>query len=111
MGADTERTEISFDRTTIQLDALQRAAYAVADQMTVDITSSGDRYVCTIFPSGPAAAPDELAYRLRSEVIDQTLRLRIAAETEPLRNLIFALAFSQTGLADTAPAETEVSQS
>ena len=44
--------------------------------------------------------PDELRHRIRSEVIDQTLRLRIARETEPVRNLIFALAFSQTGLAD-----------
>ena len=29
---------------------------------------------------------------------DQILRVRIAKETEPLRNLVFALAFSQTGL-------------
>jgi hypothetical protein len=34
------------------------------------------------------------------EVNDQILRSRIAKETEPLRNLVFALAFSQTGLAD-----------
>ena len=31
---------------------------------------------------------------------DQILRVRIAKETEPLRNLVFALAFSQTGLAE-----------
>ena len=37
---------------------------------------------------------------MRAEVNDQTLRLRIAQETEPLRNLIFALAFAQTGLTD-----------
>ena len=42
----------------------------------------------------------ELSHRIRAEVIDQALRLRIAAQTEPLRNLIFALAFSQTGLAE-----------
>ena len=43
------------------------------------------------------------AHRMRSEVIDQSLRLRIARETEPLRNLIFALAFSRTGLSDAEP--------
>ena len=41
---------------------------------------------------------DELKHRFRAEVNDQILRARIAKETEPLRNLVFALAFSQTGL-------------
>jgi hypothetical protein len=40
----------------------------------------------------------DLAHMLRAEVIDQTLRVRIARETEPIRNLVFALAFSRTGL-------------
>jgi len=94
-------TAVTFDRMTVDLDALQRAAYAVADVMTVDIAVGGDKYLCTLFPRDSAADRDELAHRIRSEVIDQTLRARIAAQTEPLRNLIFALAFSQTGLADT----------
>jgi His-Xaa-Ser system protein HxsD len=100
MSADGTIASVTFDRETIQLNALQRAAYAVASLVTVDITESGDKYVCTLFPRDSAADPDVLAHRIRSEVIDQTLRLRIAAETEPLRNLIFALAFSQTGLSD-----------
>jgi len=98
--SDDQALEITFDTATVGLDALQRAAYAVAHLMSVDIAVSGDRYVCRLFPRDPAADADELAHRVRSEVIDQTLRLRIAAETGPLRNLIFALAFSQTGLAD-----------
>jgi len=101
MADDAGRPEVSFDRATVQLHALHRAAYAVADLMTVDITVSDNRYVCTLFPRDPGADRDALAHRIRSEVVDQTLRLRIAAETEPLRNLIFALAFSQTGLTDT----------
>lgn len=97
------RPPVTFDRTTVELDALQRAAYAVADLMTVDIAVSGDRYVCTLFPREPTADFEALTHRIRSEVIDQALRMRIAAQTEPLRNLIFALAFSQTGLADAEP--------
>jgi His-Xaa-Ser system protein HxsD len=92
---------VAFDRSTVQLDAVQRAAYAVAALMTVDIRASDDEYVCTLFPRELHTDLDALVHRIRSEVIDQTLRLRIAQETEPLRNLIFALAFSQTGLADT----------
>ena len=101
MTAEARRVAVTFDRATIQLDALQRAAYAVATLMTVDIRASDDEYVCTLFPRYPGLDPYALVHRIRSEVIDQTLRLRIAQETEPLRNLIFALAFSQTGLADT----------
>jgi His-Xaa-Ser system protein HxsD len=96
---DGAGVRIAFDQATTDLDALQRAAYAVAAQMTVDIRASGPDYVCTLFARTPDADPGELRHRIRSEVIDQTLRLRIARETEPVRNLIFALAFSQTGLA------------
>jgi His-Xaa-Ser system protein HxsD len=100
MTADLEPATITFDRTTVELDAVQRAAYAVAAMMTVDIRASANEYVCTLFPRDGGADLHDLQHRMRSEVIDQTLRLRIGQQTEPLRNLIFALAFSQTGLAD-----------
>lgn len=106
MAADIGSVTITFDRTTVELDAVQRAAYAVAATMTVDIRTSADEYQCTLFPRDPDAEPADLAHRMRSEVIDQTLRLRIGRETEPLRNLIFALAFSQTGLADAETPES-----
>ena len=89
-----------FDQATVDLDALQRGAYAVAAEMTVDIRACGADYVCTLFPRGRDADGEDLRHRFRAEVNDQILRLRIAKETEPLRNLVFALAFSQTGLAE-----------
>ena len=89
---------LAFDQATVGLDALQRSAYAVAAEMTVDIRASGGDYACTLFPRGRDADADELRHRFRAEVNDQILRARIAKETEPLRNLVFALAFSQTGL-------------
>lgn len=100
MSIDDAETQVSFDRATVDLDALQRAAYAVADTMSVDITVAGDRFMCTLYPRERGADMSALAHHIRAEVIDQTLRLRIGKETEPLRNLIFALAFSQTGLAE-----------
>lgn len=99
--------EVSFDQATVGLDALQRAAYALANVMTVDIATCGEQFVCRLFPREPATDVDELAHRMRAEVIDQSLRLRIAAETEPLRNLVFALAFSQTGLAGDQAAQPD----
>ena len=89
---------LAFDQATVDLDALQRSAYAVAAEMTVDVRVSGADYVCTLFPRKRDATGDELKHRFRAEVNDQILRLRIAKETEPLRNLVLALAFSRTGL-------------
>jgi His-Xaa-Ser system protein HxsD len=92
---------LAFDQATVELDALQRSAYALAAEMTVDIRVRGADYVCTLFPRGQDTIDDDLKHRFRAEVNDQVLRVRIAKETEPLRNLVFALAFSQTGLAET----------
>ncbi len=99
-ASDPATSTVTFHQATVELDALQRAAYAVADVMTVDIAAADDLFICTLFARDRASDDGELAHRLRAEVIDQTLRLRIAAQTAPVRNLIFALAFSRTGLAD-----------
>ena len=91
---------LAFDQATVDLDALQRSVYAVAAEMTVDIRVSGADYACTLFPRKRDTTDEELKHRFRAEVNDQILRVRIAKETEPLRNLVFALAFSQTGLVE-----------
>jgi His-Xaa-Ser system protein HxsD len=100
-AAVSEEIVLVFDRRTADLDALQRSAYAMAANLTVDIRVSGTDYVCTLFPCKRDSAGDDLKHRFRLEVNDQILRARIAKETEPLRNLVFALAFSRTGLTDT----------
>lgn len=92
---------LAFDRSTVSLDALQRSAYALAAELTVDIRVSGTDYACTLILRSGGRSANELAHRFRVEVNDQVLRARIAKETEPLRNLVFALAFSRTGLVGT----------
>jgi His-Xaa-Ser system protein HxsD len=99
-AADAAEIRLAFDQATVDLDALQRSAYAVAAEMTVDIRVCGADYMCTLFPRQRDFVAEELRHRFRAEVNDQILRVRIAKETEPLRNLVFALAFSQTGLAE-----------
>jgi His-Xaa-Ser system protein HxsD len=89
-----------FDQATVDLDALQRSVYALAAELTADIRREGEDYACTLYPRGQDITDDELRHRFRAEVNDQVLRARIARETEPLRNLVFALAFSQTGLSE-----------
>jgi His-Xaa-Ser system protein HxsD len=104
-GAGDEGITLVFDQATVDLDALQRSAYAAAAEMTVDIRVTGADFVCTLFPRRGEVAADELRHRFRAEVNDQILRARIAKETEPLRNLVFALAFSRTGLVEAEETE------
>jgi His-Xaa-Ser system protein HxsD len=99
-AAGAAEITVVFDQATVGLDALQRSAYTLAAELTADIRVRGSDYVCTLFPRTPGVASDELKHRFRAEVNDQVLRARIAKATEPLRNLVFALAFSQTGLAE-----------
>ncbi len=104
-GTGDEEITLAFDQSTVDLDALQRSAYAVAGDMTVDIRVAGTDYACALFPRRRDADADELRHRFRAEVNDQILRVRIAKETGPLRNLVFALAFSQTGLVESGETE------
>ncbi len=99
-AAGAAEITLVFDQATVDLDALQRSAYAVAAEMTVDIRVCGADYACTLFPRAQDATDEALKHRFRAEVNDQILRARIAKQTEPLRNLVFALAFSQTGLVE-----------
>ena len=105
MNVEGDEITLVFDQATVDLDALQRSVYALAAEMTADVRISGGDYVCTLYPRGQDIADDELKHRFRAEVNDQVLRVRIAKETEPLRNLVFALAFSQTGLSEAGLSE------
>jgi His-Xaa-Ser system protein HxsD len=100
---DDAATVVHFDRATVELDAIQRAAYALAATMTLDIVAAGSQYACKVCPRDVKTTSADLAHLLRTEVNDQILRRRISAETAPLRDVIFALAFSQTGLVEQPP--------
>lgn len=89
---------LEWDRRTVPLEALERALYAVAEELTGTIEQRDDSWLTALHPRGPHAAPHALAHRLRQEVNDQVLRVRIAERTDPLRSLVFALAFSRSGL-------------
>ena len=90
---------IEFAREAYALEAIKRAAYRLSDRLLVEI-EPGDRTIaCTITlrtPVDPNAGDPIEAFKL--EVLDQDLRSSICAETEGVRNLILAYAFSKTGL-------------
>lgn len=95
MRSSTE-FNIRFDASTTSVDAIQRAAYRMCDRLSVDIRVDDLLEVEVHAAAGEDLG--ELARELRNEVLDQVLRERIRLETAEARNLILALAFSQTGV-------------
>ena len=93
--------EVVFDLSGYSIDAIQRAAYRFSDRLSVDIHSEAGGYRCLLHLEGEPTEGDAdvVVADFRVEVLDQVLRERIRGETEQVRNLILAFAFSNTGLA------------
>jgi His-Xaa-Ser system protein HxsD len=92
---------LTLDATAHPADVVQRAAYRFSDVLTVEIGREADVLTCKVF----ARDPDRLGtavHDLRAEIVDQVLRARIRDETQDVRNLVLAVAFSRTGLAEPA---------
>ncbi|MBS1843440.1 MAG: His-Xaa-Ser system protein HxsD [Actinobacteria bacterium] len=92
-------TEVRFAASTTSVDAIQRAAYRFGDRFSVELLPGVDEHIC-ILRSRDDADLDEETENFRVEVLDQTLRVRIRKETEPIRTMILAKAFSRTGVVD-----------
>jgi His-Xaa-Ser system protein HxsD len=89
---------LQFDKSTVPIEAIERALYALADQLTGTIVAEAGCWAVSAYARSELPDGTDLAHRVRQEVNDQTLRVRIAERTDPLRNLVFALAFSRSGL-------------
>jgi His-Xaa-Ser system protein HxsD len=63
----------------------------------VDRESDG-RLLCRVVPRAKGANARELAGALANEILDQSLRQRLQEETEPIRRLLLAQAFSRTNI-------------
>ena len=88
-----------LDATAHPADAIQRAAYKFADRFSIELSRDDERFRCLLFPSN-GELDDAVVAAFRNEVIDQVLRTRIREETEAVRNLVLALAFSKVELAE-----------
>jgi His-Xaa-Ser system protein HxsD len=89
---------VEFDAATQSLAALNAAAYRLIGICTCQIEQSSGRYVCRLAftegsDKGQGAYPDSFRTRFIDLVTDENLRERLAAKTEPVRNLILSLAF------------------
>ena len=68
-------------------------------EQALELVPEGRTHRCLLRPVGELDLEAEVE-SFRSEVLDQTLRERIRAETEPIRTMILAQAFSRTGVVD-----------
>ena len=103
--SDTAALVSHWSKSVVPLEALERAVYALADRASATIEDRDNEWAVVLEPRHGEADLAALAHALRQEVNDQSLRVKIAARTEPIRNLVFALAFSRAGLAETADKE------
>jgi His-Xaa-Ser system protein HxsD len=104
MNEDPSRdvtTLLTFDGRVFGLLAIKKAAYRYIDRFSADFTVEGDNVNCRLhFTSATTdASRSRIVDDFRKEILDQDLRERIKLETEPVRNLILAHAFSKTGIA------------
>lgn len=88
--------ERSFDASAYSADAIQRAAYRFCDRFSLELRRQGDQFACSLtFPGEPDAC---VLSDFQTEALDQVLRERIRKDTEGVRNVILALAFSNAAV-------------
>jgi His-Xaa-Ser system protein HxsD len=97
------RITVDVDPNVYRLSAVKKAAYRLGDRCSVQIelTPEGGIRV-TLTARGEGVPTHALGDEFRNELLDQDLRESIAEETERVRNLLLAQAFS--GLALTGEA-------
>src|SRR5437867_819609 len=99
--ADPQPVTITLDTSIYRLTAVKKAAYRFGDRCHVTLQSGNDATVIvTLRPKRLLENAQHLAGEFTNEVLDQELRELVAAETQAVRNVILAQAFSATSLLD-----------
>jgi len=105
MEKEAKTISLNFDSQVFSLIAIKKAAYRYIDSFSADISIENNEVRCLLNFTSPKS--DESCARLaddfKKEVLDQDLREKLKAETEPVRNLILAHAFSKTGIVSNEP--------
>src|ERR1039458_9780503 len=89
-----------FDRNVYRLAAVKKAAYKYGDRFHVLIEETDSFVSVSLRPVSSNSNPEGAVDRFCNEVLDQELREEIAAETNGVRDLLLAHAFSKTSLID-----------
>ena len=85
-------TQIRYSKSDYDFETLVRMAHRMGHFFSIEIESDGDHWLLTW------DVPDNLAkdsiIRIRNEVYEQIIRDKVSKETKPIRDLLFAAAFS-----------------
>lgn len=91
--------QLQLDSQIYALEAVEKAAYRFIDRFAAILAIKNDHIFLELtFEDRHAANAEKILADFKKELLDQNLRLKIKAETEPIRNLILAYTFSKTGL-------------
>ena len=87
------------------LDAIKKTCYKFSDRCSIFLDEVNNdaqtiKVIFTLTQDKPNIDGEGLLNEFKNELLDQDLRERISSETEAIRNLILAQAFSKTSLLD-----------
>ncbi len=86
---------VQVDPRVFRLSAVKKAAYRIGDRCFVRIEIPPESGILvTLTPKSADGSPAELEGDFRNDLLDQELREEIAEQTERVRNLLLAQAFS-----------------
>jgi His-Xaa-Ser system protein HxsD len=106
IDASAKEIAIELDSTIYRLSAVKKAAYKFGNHFHVKLLPTTGQWVRVVLtPKAPTDTLDHWAGEFCNEVLDQELREVVAQETEPVKNLLLAQAFSATSLLDPAGEE------
>lgn len=94
-------SEAVIDLSLYSLDSIKKACYKFTDKCSIILEKCNHNKIRVIFsfhPDIPNNLKDRTIKDFNNEILDQNLREIVARETEPVRNLILAHAFSKTSL-------------
>jgi His-Xaa-Ser system protein HxsD len=88
---------VLVDKSVYDLDCVQRAAASLTNLASFNFQDCDGNISITICIRSPTTlTSNDLSDRFLNELLDQSLRQRIATETKTERDLVLAYAFSNT---------------
>ena len=92
--------DLELDKNIYSLIVIQKAIYKFSDRISCEINKKDNKLYCLKFYLLDKVIwkVDDLKKSFLNELNDQSLRVKIKNETEAVRNVILAHAFSKTTL-------------
>lgn len=91
----TDMKIINFDSAVFSVESVQKAIYRMGNKISASISLDKNMIRVEVETIEKNAIIDEIFSELRQTVNDYSLRGKISAETQEMRNLILSAAFSR----------------